>query len=138
MPRTTSLWVQWACQGETCFLPGLLSEPASSSSASLIPAGGPWGTGPETSQDEPLNQDRQQASESTRCACQSQHTMPWPAVQVEQLPRGAPLQGAVGLYLCRGRQCQASRCSALPLGGLAGKPPDVGTTGLPERCPLWV
>lgn len=109
-------------------------EPASSSSASLIPAARLQGLGSRTSQDEPLNHGSQQARESTRCACQSRRTIPCLVVQVEALPRGLPCRG-LGVLSPRRQVCQASRCSAPTPWDPAGKPPDAELTGLPEQCP---
>lgn len=128
MLRTPSLLIPWAfARLRRAFFPGHSQSLASSCSASLVPAGGLQGIGPKTSLEEPLNQDRQQASESTRCACQSQHTMPWLAMQVEELPRGLHCRG---LYLYRGRQCQASRCS-IPTPLASGW----AIRDKPEQCP---
>lgn len=138
MLRTPSLLVQWACQVEACFLPWPLPEPASFSLARLIPAGGPQRTGPETSKDEPLNQNRQQASESTRCAHQSQETVPWLAVQVEELPSGLHCRGLGGFISAEAGSTRPAGARPPPLRGLAGKLPDVGMTGFPEQCPLGI
>lgn len=51
-------------------------------------------------------------------------------------PRGAPLQGAGGPYLCGGGSARPAGAQPPPLGDLAGKPPDAELTGLPERGPV--
>lgn len=51
---------------------------------------------------------------------------------------GAPLQGA-GAFICtKAGSARPAGVGLLPLGGLAGKPPDAGMTGLPEGCPSGV
>lgn len=61
--------------------------------------------------------------------------MPCPAVQVEALRRGLHCRG-LGAFICNeAGNAKPAGVGPPPLGGLAGKPPDAGMTGLPEGCP---